>query len=181
MQHQMSRSPGNIRLEFNLLKLIVYRRFGGVDLGVNVMTAVVDSSIAQYAVIEARRIDGPSEFFVLAYSAEELLRDLILGPSITACGFASRDEAQAQAQAKTEATFCTAAAEQQTFRKVTVDAAGKYWHRALPAKRRLGASFEPGPTREIVRGFLQAVVATAVLIFYSRNMISSLIRGFVGG
>jgi hypothetical protein len=172
--------PGNIRLEFNLLNLIVCRRFGDVNLEVNAMTAAVDSSITQYAVIEARRIDGPSEFFVIAYSAEDLLRDLILGPSITACGFASREQAQAQAQVKIEATFGTAAAEQ-AFRGVTVDAAEKYPHRALPAKRCLGAGFEPWRIREIVRGFLQAVVATAVLIFYSRNTMSSLIRGFVGG
>ena len=54
------------------------------------MTELVDSSIAQYAVIEARRTEGPSEPFVIAYPDEESLRDLIAGPSIIACGFATR-------------------------------------------------------------------------------------------
>ena len=60
------------------------------------MTELVDSSIAQYAVIEARRTEGPSEPFVIAYPDEESLRDLIAGPSIIACGFATRKEAQAR-------------------------------------------------------------------------------------
>ena len=37
------------------------------------MTELVDSSIAQYAVIEARRTEGPSECFVIAYPDEESL------------------------------------------------------------------------------------------------------------
>ena len=48
------------------------------------MTELVDSSIAQYAVIEARRTEGPSECFVIAYPDEESLRDLIAGPSVPA-------------------------------------------------------------------------------------------------
>jgi hypothetical protein len=39
------------------------------------MTELVDSSIAQYAVIEARRTEGPSERFVIAYPDEESLRE----------------------------------------------------------------------------------------------------------
>jgi hypothetical protein len=69
------------------------------------VTGLVDSSIAQYAVIEARRTEGPSERFVIAYRDEESLRELIAGPSIMACGFASREEAQANI----DADFWTAA------------------------------------------------------------------------
>ena len=36
------------------------------------MTELVDSSIAQYAVIEARRTEGPPERFVIAYPDEEM-------------------------------------------------------------------------------------------------------------
>jgi hypothetical protein len=67
------------------------------------VTGLVNSPIAQYAVIEARRTEGPSERFVIAYSDEESLRDLIAGPSIVGCGFASHQEAQA----KIDANFWT--------------------------------------------------------------------------
>lgn len=55
--------------------------------------------VAQYAVIEVRRTDGPAERFVLAYSDERSLRGLIAGRNIITCGFAARDEAQAHLNA----------------------------------------------------------------------------------
>ncbi len=64
-----------------------------------VVTGLVNLPIAQYAVIEARRTESLSERFVIAYSDEESLRDLIAGPSIVGCGFASREEAQAKIDA----------------------------------------------------------------------------------
>lgn len=81
------------------------------------MPAVLDSSVEQYAVIEARGPETHSEFFLIAYFDEESLRPLIARPSIAARGIASRE----QAQAKIDANFSAAAAEEQTFRKVTVD------------------------------------------------------------
>jgi hypothetical protein len=137
------------------------------------MTGLVNSPIAQYAVIEARRTEGPSERFVVAYPDEESLRELIAGPSIIACGFASREEAQVNA----DADFWTAAAWKQTPR----DRAEKYQRGVLSAKRRLGAGFNLPQTGRIVRGFLQAAAAGAILIFYSRNAVSTVIRSLVGG
>ena len=61
------------------------------------MTKAFDFSIPQFAVIEARRTDGPSERFVIAYSDESALRDLIAGPSIIGWGFATREQAQGHA------------------------------------------------------------------------------------
>jgi hypothetical protein len=138
-----------------------------------VMTGLVDSPISQYAVIEARRTEGPSERFVIAYPDEESLRELIAGPSIIACGFASREEAQVNV----DADFWTAAAWKQTPR----DRAEKCQRGVLSAKLRLGAGFDLTQTRRIFRGFLQAAVAGAILIFYSRNAVSTIIRSFVGG
>ena len=141
------------------------------------MTGFVDSPIAQYAVIEARRTEGPSERFVIAYSDEELLRDLIAGPSIIACAFASREEAQA----KIDTNFWTAAAWKQTPRGPIVDGAEKYQLGVLSAKRGLATGFNLAQTGRIVRGFLQAAVAGAILIFYSRNAVATAIRSFVVG
>jgi hypothetical protein len=53
----------------------------------------------QYAVIEARWTERPSERFVISYSDEESLRDLIAGPNILACGFASLRDAEARIDA----------------------------------------------------------------------------------
>ena len=97
------------------------------------MTELVDSSIAQYAVIEARRTEGPSEPFVIAYPDEESLRDLIAGPSIIACGFATRKEAQA----KVDAGFWTAAAWERTCRGLTVVGAEEYPRGAFSVMRRI--------------------------------------------
>ena len=104
------------------------------------MTGLVDFSIAQYAVIEARRTEGPSERFVITYPDEESLRELIAGPSIIACDFTSREEAQTNI----DADFWTAAAWKETPR----DRAEKYLHGVLSAKRRLGRGFDLTQTRE---------------------------------
>ena len=141
------------------------------------MTGLVDSSSAQYAVIEARRTEGPSERFVIAYPDEESLRELIARPSIIACGFASREEAQTNI----DTDFCTAATWKQTLRGPTVDGIKKYQRGVLSAKRRFGAGFNLKQTGRIVRGFLHAAVAGVILIFYSRNAVSAAIRSFVGG
>jgi len=60
------------------------------------MPELVASSIPQYAVIKDCRTEGPSGSFVIACPDEESLRDFIAGPSIIACGFATRQEAQAK-------------------------------------------------------------------------------------
>jgi hypothetical protein len=159
----------------DLLTLSAYRAFGpdGWNQG-ELMTAVVDSSIAQYAVIEARRTEGGSECFVIAYSDEESLRDLIAQPSILGCGFATREEAHAKA------TVWTPAARGQTSQGVTVDGAERFPSGVLSVRRCLGAGFDLTQTGRIVRDFLQSALATAILFFCSRNAVSTIIRSFVG-
>ena len=139
------------------------------------MTELVDSSIAQYAVIEARRTEGPSECFVIAYPDEESLRELIAGPSIIACGFASREEAQANI----DADFWTADAWERTCRGLTVVGAEEYPRGAFSVMRRIGSAFDLTHTGRIVHGFLRAAIAAAILIFYSRNAVSTVIRSLV--
>ena len=141
------------------------------------MTELVDSSIAQYAVIEARRTEGPSECFVIAYPDEESLRDLIAGPSIIACGFASREEAQA----KVDADFWTTAAWERTWRGLTVVGVEGYPRGAFSVMRRIGATFDLTHTGRIVHRFLRAAIAAAILIFYSKNALSTVIRSLVAG
>jgi hypothetical protein len=164
-------------MESGLQRLCVRVLGGGWWTRGDVVTGLVNSPIAQYAVIEVRRTEGPSERFVIAYSNEESLRDLIAGPSIVGCGFASREEAQAEI----DSNFWTGAAWKRTSRGAAVEEAEKSQPGVLSAKRRLGAGFELTRTRRTVRGFFQAAVAACVLVFYSRNVVSTLIRSFVGG
>ena len=49
----------------------------------------------RYAVIEALRTDADPERFVIAYPTEQALHDVIAAPCIIACGFSSREEAEA--------------------------------------------------------------------------------------
>jgi hypothetical protein len=89
---------------------------------------------------------------VIAYPDEESLRELLAGPSIIACHFASREEAQANI----DADFSTAADRKQTSGGPTVDGAEKYQRGVLSAKRRLGNGFNLTQAGRTVRGFLQA-------------------------
>jgi len=47
-----------------------------------------------YAAIETRRGDGATEFFVLAYTWEQSLRELVAAPSIVASGCLTREHAE---------------------------------------------------------------------------------------
>jgi hypothetical protein len=70
------------------------------------MDRLVDFARLRYAVIEALRIDADPERFVIAYRHEQALHDLITAPCIIACGFLSREEAEASVKT----SFSTAAA-----------------------------------------------------------------------
>ena len=138
------------------------------------MTVLADGAIAQYAVIEVRRTEGPSERLVCAYSSEESLRDLIAGPSIITCGFASREEAQANIDSP------RGAARKRTQRTPARGGVEKYRPRLFSAGRALRAGFDLRHTARLIQGCLQAAVAGSILSFYSRNVFT-VIRSFVGG
>ena len=139
------------------------------------MHRLTDSSIAQFAVIEARRTEAPSERFVFAYSDEGSLRDLIAGPSIIASGFASREEAQANIE-----TSLTTARWKGIERTSAFGAAEKRQARVLSAKPRWLAGFNLANKARLVHSFVQAAVAAAAFTFYSRNAASTVVRSFLG-
>jgi len=131
---------------------------------VAVMTNAVDFSIPQYAVIEARRTDGRSERFVIAYFSETVLRDLIAGPSIIGCGFATREQAQGHAD-----SWRPLESEQPQDLRTTRRRDRDIDRGIFSAKQRLRAAFDLMEAGRIVRGFLDAVTAAAILTFYSRQ------------
>jgi hypothetical protein len=128
------------------------------------MTNAFDVSIAQYAIIEARRTGTPSERFVIAYSDETALRELIAGPSIIGCGFATREQAQGHAD-----VWRPLESERPQRRRTT--SRRDLDPRILSAKRRLRAAFDLMEDGRIVRGFLKAASAAAILAFYSGHSV----------
>jgi hypothetical protein len=59
------------------------------------MKALIDESRTLYAAIQARCPDGPTECFVISYTSEEALRDLLATPSILVSGCTTREGAEA--------------------------------------------------------------------------------------
>lgn len=59
------------------------------------MNGFIDFARLQYAVIEALRADADPERFVIAYRNEQSVHDLVAASCIIACGFESREEAEA--------------------------------------------------------------------------------------
>lgn len=140
------------------------------------MTDVVDSSCALYAVIEARWSEGPPERFVIAYRDEESLRDVIAAPSIVGTGFITRLEALANAGCWPP-----------VFRGSTqtlmpsIDIAEKHHQRGFSsAKRRLVDVLCVAGAGRIACQALRHAAAVAIVVFYSRNIVSAAIRSLIG-
>src|SRR5215469_6172562 len=129
----------------------------------------------QYAVIEARWTQRSSERFVISYSDEECSRDLIAGPNILACGFASLRDAEEHIDdgliaAAPRTQLGSALAATRNDRRSTLFRGGS-----------LGVSFCLTRTWRVLHEFSQAALAVTVLAFYSKNVISTVIRSLVGG
>ena len=121
------------------------------------MNSLFDCTNVRYAIIEETRT-GDRGRFVVAYRNEYLLRDLIAPSCIAAFGFSSREEAVARTNPKVLTNRNNDEGVQ-------------------------GASREQQPRRvcsQTIRRFLSALyddaVATAIVAFSSRNIISVTIR-----
>ncbi len=58
------------------------------------MQTLIGGSRTLYAAIEARNADGAAERFVIAYTCEASLRELLAAPSIVASGIPTREHAE---------------------------------------------------------------------------------------
>ena len=138
------------------------------------MNQLVDTSIWQYAVI-AVRTEPDRERLVIAYPNEKALRDLIAAPSIVALGYSSREEALANV----DRCVPTTAASRQKSNAAIVDKSISLLKEFRAGTRRLVGSLESTGTPSIIRNVLQNGVAAAVLLFYSRKLLSSTVRAFI--
>ena len=139
------------------------------------MKALANCPNIQYAIIRASSTHDSPELLVLSYADEKSLQSLIAGPSIVALGFASRSAADAAGR------FRQRVASQQMHAMSAI----------RNANQNLSLAFHFGKSRvkhaltywkgysELYRA-VQFIFATAVLVFYSRNIVSATIRMALG-
>ena len=135
----------------------------------DVMEVHVHGSDVRYAVIEASSNEHRPERLVIAYQDEECLRDLIAAPSIFGLGFASREDAIANLK-----SFASDAVPSKQQPRISA-----MFH-ATHAK--VESAGGPGPVkhRRIPQGILQSALAAVMALFYSKNIVSVMIRMALG-
>jgi hypothetical protein len=139
------------------------------------MTALAQSANMQFAVIRLSGTKAFPERVVIAYPNEEILRDLIAGPSIIGLGFVSREDALATA----DSDFPKTNVQRRAIKKAIAIGNNKFQAHSVMNRLVDGFSFSKGC--ESARSFLHFAIASATLIFYSRNMVSTTIRALLGG
>jgi hypothetical protein len=143
--------------------------------GSDVMKSFANCPSLQYAIVRASSTHDFPELLVLPYADEKSLRSLIAEPSIIALGFASRSAAQAA----------------QSFHQNIASQHMRAISAIRNAKQRLSFAFHSGRSRlthaltywkghsDLYRA-VQFMFATAVLVLYSRNVVSATIRTALG-
>lgn len=137
------------------------------------MNAAALSANVKYAVIRISSEPIPRGRLVLAYRDEQSLRNLIAEPSIVACGLAPE----------------TAAAVAGSLVKSSVPGRTKQEQRTDDGRRCDPGFASPGGQATVLsgwtlRGFaysgVQFAFASAILAIYSKSLLSSIIRTFLG-
>lgn len=123
----------------------------------------------QYAVISIRT-EPCCERLVVGYPDEKSLRKLIAAPSILGLGYRSRDEAQANIDC------CTGTAYPWTP-KLTAAWVTTTWSLVADQLPRGGSNF--ARALGMVSGLLQRSFAVAIVVFYSKNVLSAAVRALI--
>jgi hypothetical protein len=141
------------------------------------MKGLVHSPSVQYAVLQVSSTKDPQRL-VIGYRDEKSLCDLIAERSIVGFGFASHEEAAAAA----EGGFPNTTVWNEITRPTpSVHGYQKYLLTFRSVRRGLADAFSISTSRRIARSILQFAVATAILTFYSKNIVSATIRAMLGG
>ena len=134
----------------------------------DVMGVDVHCSGVRYAVIQACSNKDRPERLVIAYQDEGCLRDLIAAPSILGLGFTSREEAIANLK-----SFASDAPSKQEFRIKTM------FH-ATHGNGDLRSGHGLVRRRRIPQSILRSALAAVIALFYSKNIVSAMIRMALG-
>jgi hypothetical protein len=155
-------------LEFDLLQPgvsgLVEAKTDGDVMGVHVHCSGV-----RYAVIQASSNKDRPERLVIAYHDENCLRNLIAAPSIIGLGFASREEAIANLEG-----HMSGAAPSKQKPRITAIFHATQENGDLPSGHGLVKH------RSIPQSIPQSALAAVIALFYSKNMVSVMIRMALG-
>jgi hypothetical protein len=133
------------------------------------MGALVHCANVRYAIIQASSTKDHPERLVVAYPDENCLRDLIAAPSIVGLGFTSREEAMAN-----------------LIGGVPSPTASKRMRRARPKFYEVqqhndsAAGRAPEKDRGISIRIVRCAFSTAIVLFYSKNLFSVILRTALG-
>jgi len=129
------------------------------------MGALVHCANVCYAIIQASSIKDHPERLVVAYPDENCLRDLIAAPSIVGLGFTSREEAMAN-----------------LIGGIPSPTASKRMRSARPKFYEVQQHNDSAAGRapEKDRGILRCAFSTAIVLFYSKNLFSVILRTALG-
>ena len=130
----------------------------------------VHCSNVRYAVIEVSSKQERPERLVIAYEDDIFLRDLIAATSILGLGFVSRDEAIANLEGDTSGAVSAKRAPRITTK----------FHRTQENSV-LASGHGLAKHRGIPQHILRSALATVVVLLYSKNMVSVVIRMALGG
>jgi len=136
------------------------------------MNALLQLTKLQYAVIQLSSITDPPDRLILAYADERTLRALIAGPSIVGVGFGSREEAVSTESPTLEKAVSPAPANE-------LESARPGQHQAYCRGGRTAPRFSS--LRRLASSIVQFAFAAAICIFYSKNIVSAIIRLVLAG
>ena len=135
----------------------------------DVVGVLVHCSGVRYALIQASSNKDKPGRLVIAYQDEGCLRDLIAAPSIFGLGFASREEAIANLK-----SFASDAAPSKQKPRITAMFQATHENGDLPSGHVLVER------RRIPQSILQPALAAVIALFYSKNIVSAMIRMALG-
>ena len=138
------------------------------------MDELVDTSTWQYAVISVRS-EPDRERLAIAYPDEETLRDLIAAPSIVALGYTSR----ADALKNIDRCVTAKASLKRLLKATSLHPNMTFLTECRVALRRLAGGFGLSGTSKVMRNLLHNGLAAVLILFYSRNILSSAVRAFI--
>ena len=138
------------------------------------MDELVDTSAWRYAVINVRS-EPDRERLVIAYPDEETLRDLIAAPSIVALGYTSR----ADALKNIDRCVTTTSSLKRLLETAVLHRNMTFLTECRVALRRVAGGFRLSGASKVMRNLLHNGLAAALILFYSRNLLSSTVRAFV--
>jgi len=141
------------------------------------MNGPIDSLGVHYAVIKGCCAQGSPEPFVIAYADERSLRALIAAPSILGLRFDSRTEAVKSA---CNDSRTIALSNQMRERVGMADGVQKCELETHSARPGLAGGCCSWKNRRMIHRVLEQAAVMIALIFYSRNLVSAVIRTFLG-